>query len=285
MSKANSVLVVGDVLMDNQYYVETLPSAGQDVEIVDFSRSSGGSAANTAVSLGRCDVKTYFCGSIGSDEEGQILLGKFEKGGVDTSLVSQRGKTGFTVTMIDSSGERTMLSYRGASASAMKLTQAMQSRLGNVSMVLLSGYMLTEKTQAAFVLEVAKAAKAGGTPVALDPTPVVGNVGKTVLKKVLALTDVLLPNEDELAAITDMVGEVTVPCVAVKMGSRGARLMFDIAEYSRPADEVDIVDTTGAGDAFNAAFIASMISGDQPQVWLRKAVEYASVVVGKKGAV
>ena len=284
MSNANSVLVVGDAIMDNQYYVEALPKAGQDVKIVDFSKSTGGSAANAAIVLSKCGVKTYFCCSVGADADGQTFIENFKKGDVDTSLVRQSGKTGFTVTMVDNSGERTMLSYRGASASTMKVTQALAGRIKKVSMVLLSGYMLTEKSQAAFVLEIAKEAKAGGTPVALDPTPVVGSVGKTVLKKVLALTDVLLPNESELNTITQMVGKVSVPCVAVKMGSRGAKMMFDIAEYSRPANEVDAVDTTGAGDAFNAAFIASMVSGDPPQTWLKKGVEFAAEVVARKGA-
>ena len=120
MSSVSGVLVVGDALMDNQYFVQTLPKSGQDVEIVDFSKSAGGSAANTVLALSACGVKTYFCGSVGGDEEGQILLSKFAKGNVDTSLVRQSGKTGFTVTMIENSGERTMLSYRGASASAIR---------------------------------------------------------------------------------------------------------------------------------------------------------------------
>jgi ribokinase len=271
--------------MDNQYFVQALPIKGQDVKIVDFRKSTGGSAANTALALSGCDVKTYFCGGVGDDEDGQTFLSNFQKGNVDTSLVQQTGKTGFTVTMIERSGERTMMSYRGASANAMEVTPEVGRILKKVSLVLLSGYMLTEPSQAAFVMDVAQELKQRGGTVALDPTPVVGSVDKAVLKKVFALTDVLLPNEDELSTITKMVGKVSVPCVAVKMGSRGAKMTFDVSEYIQTAREVEAVDTTGAGDAFNAGFIASMVSGDQPQMWLKKGVDLAAAVVGKKGAV
>ncbi len=281
----SSVLVIGDALIDNQYFVGAMPKSGQDEKIIDYRKSAGGSAANTAIALATCGVKTYFCASVGDDEDGQIFLNNFQKSNVDTSLVQQKGKTGFTVAIIDSDGERTMLSYRDASASAMQVTSALAGRINKVSMVLLSGYMLTEPMQAAFVIAVAKVVVESGGQVALDPSPVIGNVSKAVLSEVLALTDVLLPNEDELKVIEKKVGEVDVPCVAVKMGSEGARMMYDIAEYTQPAVKVDIVDTTGAGDAFNAGLIASMLDDDPPQKWLKKGVMMAAAVVAQKGAV
>ena len=281
----SSVLVIGDALIDNQYFVGAMPKSGQDEKIIDYRKSAGGSAANTAIALATCGVKTYFCASVGDDEDGQIFLSNFQKSNVDTSLVQQKGKTGFTVAIIDSDGERTMLSYRDASASAMQVTSALAGRIKKVSMVLLSGYMLTEPMQAAFVTAVAKVVNESGGQVALDPSPVIGKVSKAVLSEVLALTDVLLPNESELKVIEKKVGEVDVPCVAVKMGSEGARLMYDIAEYTQPAVKVDIVDTTGAGDAFNAGLIASMLDGDPPQKWLKKGVMMAAAVVAQKGAV
>ncbi len=281
----SSVLVIGDALIDNQYFVGAMPKSGQDEKIIDYRKSAGGSAANTAIALAKCGVKTYFCASVGDDEDGQIFLSNFQKSNVDTSLVQQKGKTGFTVAIIDSDGERTMLSYRDASASAMQVTSALAGRIKKVSMVLLSGYMLTEPMQAAFVIAVAKVVNESGGQVALDPSPVIGKVSKAVLSEVLALTDVLLPNESELKVIEKKVGEVDVPCVAVKMGSEGARLMYDIAEYTQPAVKVDIVDTTGAGDAFNAGLIASMLDGDAPQKWLKKGVMMAAAVVAQKGAV
>lgn len=281
----NSVLVVGDALMDNQYYIEKLPEAGQDVRITDFCISAGGSAANAAIALASCGLKTYFCASVGDDMDGQAFIDNFQKNNVDTSLVQQKGTTGFTVTMIDKSGERTMLSYRDASAAPMQVTSALAGRIKKVSMVLVSGYMLTEPKQAAFVIAVAKVVKESGGKVALDPSPAVGNVNKAVLRQVLALTDVLLPNEDELGAIVKKVGEIDVPCIAVKLGDRGAKMIYDVGEYTQAAKKVDAVDTTGAGDAFNAGFIASVLCGDKPFKWLKNGIETAAEVVTRKGAV
>jgi ribokinase len=281
----SSVLVIGDALIDNQYFVQTVPKKGQDEKIVDYSKSMGGSASNAAIALSRCGVQTYFCGSVGKDTDGQAFIDNFEKNNVDTSLIQQKGKTGFTVTMIDDSGERTMLSYRDASSKEMQVTSALALRIKKVSVVLISGYMLLEPKQAAFAIAVSVAVRENGGKVALDPSPIIEKVDKKVLKQVLELTDVLLPNEDEFNIITKKAGEVDVPCIAVKQGDKGARLIHDVAEYIQPAKQVEAVDTTGAGDAFNAAFIASMINEDPPQTWLKKGVEYAASVVGKKGAV
>jgi sugar/nucleoside kinase (ribokinase family) len=281
----SSVLVIGDALIDNQYYVEALPKSGQDEKINDFRKSVGGSAANTAAALAKQGVKTYFCASVGDDEDGQIFINSFAKYNVDTTLVQQSGKTGFTVTMIERGGERTMLSFRDAGASAMQLSPALEAVIKKVSMVLLSGYMLTEPIQAVFAIAVAKMVVESGGQVALDPSPVIGTVSDAVLSQVLALTDVLLPNEEELAIIEKKVGDLDVPCIAVKMGSKGARLMYDIAEYTQPAQKANIVDTTGAGDAFNAGLIVAMLANEPPQKWLKKAVETAAAVVSKKGAV
>lgn len=283
MSKKNGVLVVGDALMDNQYYVEALPKVGEDVKIIDYCKNTGGSAANTAVSLASCGVKTFFCGSVGDDEDGRYFLGHMKDSSVDTTLVQQIGATGFTVTIIDSAGERTMLSYRGASASEMQISQKLTSMIDEVELVLLSGYYLLSQSE--LLLEIASAAKNNGTVVALDPSPIVGNVDKDILRKMLEFTDVLLPNESETAAIIETIGTIDVACVATKLGDKGAKMIYHGKEYIFPAKKIEAVDTTGAGDAFNAGFLASMLSNDEPQDWLTKGNEMAANIVAKKGAV
>lgn len=280
-----AVVVVGDALMDNQYYVESMPEAGQDVMISDFNKTQGGSAANTALSLCLLGIDTALCASVGDDEDGEYFLRNMKSRGVDTSLVCRNGRTGFTVTMIDSCGERTMLSYRGASAEPVTMTAQVEKKISEAKLLLVSGYWLLHDSQAQFVMRAAQLAKSTGTLVAYDPCPVVGSVRKELLKEMLQLTDVLLPNKAEYEIIKRTAGDIPVSCVATKLGSSGSMLIYKGRQYTQSASKIEAVDTTGAGDAFNAGFIAAMLKGEEPQEWLRMGNDIAADVVGKRGAV
>lgn len=280
-----TVVAVGDLLMDNQYYVERMPEPGQDVMISDFNKSQGGSAANTALSLCLLGIDTALFASIGDDEDGEGFLRNMQSMGVDTLLVNRNGRTGFTVTMIDSGGERTMLSYRGASAEPIPMTAQVEKKISEAKLLLVSGYWLLHDSQAQFVLQAARLAKSAGTLVAYDPCPIVGSVEKDQLKEMLTLTDVLLPNQAEYEIIKKAAGDITVSCVATKLGSSGSKMVVDGREYIEPAQKINVIDTTGAGDAFNAGFIAAMLKGEEPQEWLKMGNETAAAVVGRRGAV
>lgn len=281
----HAVVAVGDALMDNQYYVERMPEPGQDVMISDFNKTQGGSAANTALSLCLLGIDTALCASVGDDEEGEYFLRNIQSRGVDTSLVCRSGKTGFTVTMIDNGGERTMLSYRGASSNPVSMTAQVEKNISEAKLLLVSGYWLLHDIQARFVLKATRLAKSAGTMVAYDPCPIVGSVKEELLKELLQLTDVLLPNKAEYEIIKKTAGDIPVSCVATKLGSSGSMLVIDGRQYLQPAQIIQAVDTTGAGDAFNAGFIAAMLKGEEPQEWLRKGNETAAAVVSKRGAV
>jgi len=139
----------------------------------------------------------------------------------------------------------------------------------------------------------------------LDASPVISNLDAATRKKMLELTDILSPNIAELRAITgeqniDKAIEIAkkmVKCIALKMGGKGSRLLmskgFPLAGKTYTGDDLDIycdarhtdvIDTTGAGDAFNAGFASSYLAGNPPSAWLNAANNAASKVVGQKGA-
>lgn len=299
------VAVIGDALIDYQYWVAKMPPVGGDEMISMSNKSTGGSAANSAIALGRLSFRTSFCGRIGSDDNGRWIQDKMIKAGVDISSIQYGESTGYVLSIIDKNSERTMLSFRGASAEPLKLTFGLQQILQNCRILLLSGYCLLNEAQAALSLSAALEVKRSGGLVALDPSPVIGQINPFFLETLFEAVDIILPNKTELAAITNNENieesiEILlpkIPCIALKKGSEGA--VAAIQECFRspmcaftekmicqvPAIKTTAIDTTGAGDAFNAGFIAGMLQSADPRVWLEKGNRMAAIVVAQKGAV
>lgn len=294
------VTVIGDALMDHQYWVDTLPKAGEDVVIKTSQKNCGGSAANTAIALALLGVKCAFCGRLGNDEDGKEILFQMKSAGVDTSGVQFGQATGYTLTIIDKSGERTMFSYRGASGERYAFSNELEAHLSHTTLLLLSGYMLSHTNQGAYAFETARTVKSLGGKVALDPSPMIGKVDERLLDGFLSYTDILLPNQSELMTIanTDDVHtammKLNIPCIALKRGNGGASLgvlsKFNsnqtegVQLYNAPAQKVQVVDTTGAGDAFNAGFLSSYLYGRAPQEWIETGNRIAAAVIAKQGA-
>lgn len=294
------VLTVGDALADIQYWVERMPGPGEDARILAMEENTGGSAANSAMGLAWLGLSCGFCGCVGKDPGGERVLHMLSQAGVDTRLVQRAGRTGYVLSMIDPTGERTMFSYRGASA-CLNPVPGIQEALARAKVLLLSGYLLADEGQAPFALEWMRQARGAGTRVALDASPKLGGLPEEVRETALSLCDIFLPNRDELATAgagswrenLEHLAD-TIPCIAVKLGGKGALLRvkpgflpshnpaLDLEEA--PSCKVEPLDTTGAGDAFNAGFLAAFLRGLPPRQWLETGNWLAGKVISTKGA-
>lgn len=297
-------IIIGDALIDHQYWIHEMPKSGEDVEILSFASHSGGSAANTAIALQKQGVACAFCGRLGNDKLGLDIIKQMKEIGIDTSCIQYSGDTGYTLTIIDRHGERTMFSYRNAGAFRPVITDELLNAIQKTKVLFLSGYMLIDKQQADFVIEVAGYAKEKGCYVMLDASPVIGQAEADVISSMLSLTDIILPNRLELEMLTkttDLLYGLEklnqyVPCIALKLGGKGSRLSITPGfplpngritnrkeEYFSEAEPASVVDTTGAGDSFNAGFTASFLRNDTPDKWIKNGNILASHVVARKG--
>lgn len=293
-NKKIDVVCIGDALLEHQYYIDEMPTAGQDVRILSGVSGSGGSAANTAIMLGRLGALTAFIGSVGRECENSEPITLLKKANVDVSAVEFCDiPTGYTVVMIDKNSERTMFSFRGAAAVVPKITENLRQKLINSKVVLVSGYMLQGETQAKFVLECAKIARSEGGLVAFDPSPVIGIIERKIRKEMLALTDIFLPNLDELKQVTgcdepdDAAESLDINIVAVKLGAKGSVVFCDDekkTKISMPAQRLVPLDTTGAGDAFNAGFLSGIVRELGLDECLKLGNETAAKIVMSYGA-
>jgi len=302
----SQVMVIGDAMVDHQYWIDHMPKAGEDTIILSASENAGGSGANTAIALAYLGVPAKFSGMIGHDRDGDLVLQHMRSVGVDISGIQYGDVTGFTITMIDSSSERTMFSFRGASSNPLLLDEKLLESIKTSRVFLTSGYQLLNREQAMIAITAAEWVRDGGNLVALDPSPLIGELASDIRERILALTDILLPNQHELALLTGESDQTTAlekakhlcSCVAVKLGSKGSwmsvRQGFQMGDgkrlaedrvYFSPAVQVEAVDTTGAGDSFNAGFLAAYLHNEKPEDWLRSGNHLAGEVVQHRGAV
>jgi sugar/nucleoside kinase (ribokinase family) len=273
------VLVLGDALLDQVYRVEALPPRGGDAAISEFTRRPGGAGLNVATGLAALGVGCALVTTVGEDAPGRELLEHLKVAGVDRRFVSQAGVTGQVLSFADAHGERTMFSYRGAAATPPEWSADLVAALAGTPLVFVSGYGLKEPAQAERYLGCLARAKAAGGQIAFDPAPVVSQLDRAVVARVLGFTDLLLLNAAEWVALTGQaaadgawpasLGPVGV--VGLKQGARGSRVAKrdggSVETVACPAEEVEAADTTGAGDAYDAGFLAAWLSGAGPHEW------------------
>lgn len=246
------VLCAGHVNWDVTLRVDGLPPVDGEARIVDQCQSGGGSASNAAVVLSGLGVMTTVLGSIGCDEHGWSARRELEAAGVKTRLVETPDReTSVKYLVVDENGEVMILGNDGANE-AFGSDDLPADALENADHLHLTGQ--NPETAAAL----AELADDVGTPVSFDPGR---RLGDRTYEATLATADLVFCNEREAdrAAEMDLLSDVST--LIVKRGSGGAAMYTDKESMTRPGFDVDPVDTTGAGDAFAAGFIAGRLAG------------------------
>ena len=271
-SLAPDLVVVGDCNPDVLVLGGDLtPAFGQQEKLVDsMSLVVGGSAAITAVAAARLGLRVALVAAVGVDPAGAFMLGQLASEGIDTTAVAVRAgaPTGMTVAL--SRGEdRAILTATGAitTLTAADVPAALLARARHLHV---SSYFLLERSLGPGLRELFAAAHAAGLTTSLDTNwDPSGRWGDGLLRAALGQTDLLLPNQAEALAIS---GEQTLPgamtaltaagtAVVVKLGARGALCADGPRRCRAEPPPVTPVDTTGAGDCFNAGLLAGLRRG------------------------
>jgi len=271
------VLVYGNINIDITLYVEELPRPGLETLASRILRSGGGSAANTAVALSRLGVPASILGCVGTDTGGREALKDLEIEGVDTTHVKRAdAPTGRVYVIVDARGERTMIAFRGAN-------NLMSPDTIDADAVTRALWVHVSGGKRDVGLEILELASKAGIPTSYDPGRAAYGAPKYEIAPLLERTDVLLVNELELNALRSR--SLPLPgIVVVKLGARGSKILVNSDVISAPAFNVRVIDTTGAGDAFNAGFIAGLSYGLSLNETLIFANAVAAMKVAKEGA-
>jgi len=272
------VHVVGSVNVDLVVRLPALPAPGETVTGGTFERHGGGKGANQAVAAARLGARVGMVAAVGDDDLGAEALALLEAEGVDVAAVARLGDapTGVALIAVDEAGENQIAVAPGANAALGG--EAVERALCRVTrgVVLLGGLEVRDGA----VLAGARAARAAGLPVVLNPAP-----ARALPGEVLDLSPVLTPNrsearalagEDEPEAAARALAARTGAAVVVTLGADGALVVDGEVVERVPAPRVEAVDTTGAGDAFNGALAFELAGGATVLDAVRAAVEVAA---------
>lgn len=268
------IVVIGVHILDVLgRHVSEIPP-GQGIALIDEIRiTAAGTAAGTAVDhakLGCDDVIAV--GAVGRDEMGSILIGIMSRHGVNTDHITRKEgvQTSGSILPIRSNGERPGLHCIGANGQFC-LADVPTSLLKAARFVHIGGFFLMPKFDGRDTVEVLRLAKEAGAITTMDVLGFPREGMAELIMPCMPHLDYFMPNEEEAAMITGLSepeGMCSVflaagaMCVCLKMGHRGSLVLCASGERHRvPAYSVNVVDTTGCGDAWSAGFIAGLSRG------------------------
>ncbi len=266
--------VIGSINMDLVARVERFPSGGETVLAGSFETFPGGKGANQAVSAARLGADVLLVGKVGDDLFGGRYLDVLKAEGVRTEGVGVEGgvSTGVALIEVERSGENRIVLAVGANGSVTpSYIEGLLPLLDGCDVVLLQLEVPIDT-----VVEACRRGRALGKTVILDPAPVV-----PLPADLYRLVDYITPNEHELERLTGGAGieggieellRRGCRAVVVKAGGEGSYYNGGGGTIHIPAFPVEVVDTTAAGDCFNAAFATMLARGDSA----REALTFAN---------
>ncbi|MEP6799850.1 MAG: PfkB family carbohydrate kinase [Lapillicoccus sp.] len=289
LASRRPVVVVGDVGIDVLTRPRT-PIVPGGESPSDIALVPGGAGGNTAAWLVRHGVDAALVARIGDDQAGTAARGALERLGVRCIFaVDQTLPTCVVVVLVDDAGERTMLSDRGANKAFGVADVDLDAAALGPAHLHLSGYVLFDPSSRDAGLAALAGAQERGWTTSVDPqaAELVTAVGAEAFLGWVDGVDLLLPNEVEIEALGGTEAVLAhVGIVAVTYGAGGARWFTAASSHDEhvEAPAITCIDSTGAGDAFNAGLLASWLGGALPAAALAAGVSAGSTAAADVGA-
>lgn len=264
------VCVVGSANLDLVARATRLPGPGETVLGFNYAEHAGGKGLNQAVAAARSGASCAFVGALGHDPAGDRLAQVMSDDGIDASgVMLVDAPTGRAMILVDDAGENSIVVIPGANA----LVTA--GALPPAAVVLAQLEVPVPVVAAAL-----QQARASGATTVLNPAP-----AAPLPPELLASVDVVVPNEHEREILGGAEALLTAGCGAVvtTLGGDGVELVTVDGTTHLPPFPVDVVDTTGAGDAFCGSLSARLALGDDlatAATWASAAGALATTIAG-----
>lgn len=274
------ITVVGSFVVGMTLRTGRMPVFGETLIGSDFDMGPGGKGSNQAVAIARLGVQTSFAGIIGDDSLGEIATGMYRQEGVDTTFLkrTRARATGAGFIILNEAGENGIIIDMGANEGMdASFVNGVEDRIARSDLVMSVLEIPVEAAARAMAL-----GRKHGVRTILNPAPA-ARLDDSVLRNV----DYLTPNETELRILQGLPPDDPAPTLElaqhlqskgvrnliVTQGEKGALILSEdgTSEVEGVSLAREIVDTTGAGDAFNAGLAVALAEGFH----LRNAVEYA----------
>ncbi len=263
------LLVIGeinpDLILQGQ---DVTPAFGQAEKLVENAALTiGSSSVIFACGAARLGLKVVFVGIVGDDVFGHYMLNEMQKRGIDTNscIISKQETTGFSV-ILSQPQDRAILTHAGSIAS-LRYGDIDQAIFKQARHLHLGSFFMLSQLQKD-VPRLFSQAKAAGLSTSIDTNWDPKELWDSGIAEVLKYTDVFLPNEAELLNISKKktLEEAleyfqAIPTLAVKLGSKGGLAKQEQQTFTAPPLAINVVDTTGAGDTFDAGFLYGYLKG------------------------
>lgn len=258
------ISVVGNVNVDLSAFISESGNSEEN-RIREMMFSIGGSAANTAIMLNRLRKNVCLQGAVGKDQFGEMAIEALKREGVNTEHLSRlEGKTGFCFSAVSADGQRHLFTYRGVNESDYSIDES--------SDFYHFGGIRPDQIERLFKnLRKPRFSYNPGGIVTFERGPQVAEIA--------ARSEILFVNESEWRHLERLM--TVKPLIVVTLGAEGARI-----ENGPLVDafEVKVLDTTGAGDAFNAGFLHGYLADRKVSNCLQIGNLLAALVVSRPGA-
>lgn len=284
------IVVVGSSNTDLVVTLPALPKPGETLLGGDLLTAQGGKGANQAVAAARLGAAVTLVGCVGDDDFGAASLAQYAREGMDTSRmrVVAGAPSGVALIFVGATGENMIAVASGANLRLSAADIEAAAPVIQAADVLL----LQLETPLTTVLSAARLAHAAGVKVILNPAP-----AQPLPASLLALVDVLTPNEREALLVSGLPATATpmaaaehlhnlgVKTIVVTLGAAGALVKTaGHAAFTVPSFRVPAVDTVAAGDAFNGGLAVALAQGQPLATAVRFANAVAAVAVTRPGA-
>ena len=261
------VLVIGELNVDIVATgLRRFPEMGSEILVEDCELTLGSASAIFAVGMAKLGHKVTFVSQVGSDSFGDFCITALKNLGVSTKNVQRRAneKTGVTIAL-SGKRDRALVTYQGAVASltADRINEALLKRHDHLH---LTSYYLQQGLRPSFAA-ILRQAKALGLTTSFDPNSDPSQRWNSKIDSVLSHVDVLFVNEREATKLTrtstakaalSVLGK-KVPCTVVKRGASGAMAIQSKELFTDAGFRIKAIDTTGAGDSFDAGFVSAYL--------------------------
>ncbi len=289
---APKIAVVGSYATGLTMRVERLPSQGETLLGTGYRVDYGGKGSNQAVGCARLGARVSFVAKIGNDAFGEMALELYRDEGIDVSHVAQTGDapTGVGFIMVDASGNNCITIDPGANELLTADDVSREEAAFDTAKAVL--------TQLEIPVAAAEAAMARGRVkgalTILNPAPV-----RPLPESILQLVDIITPNQSEARVLAgrspneacdaEEIARDLIRCgvkqVVMTLGEKGALIVTGSSSLRVPALKMDAVDTTGAGDAFNAGLAMALACGAGLEDAVRFAVVTGGLAVTREGVI
>ena len=283
-----SISILGIYVADLVFFGKKIPVEGETILGNNFVIGPGGKGSNQAVAAAKAGVKTYFISKIGDDQFGSMARKIYEEAGVDYSkvIISSEHSTGAAGIFVDQQSGKNAINVVAGAAGALTTDDIDQA----ADVIKNSQVFLTQlEAPKEVVFYALKIAKENNVTTVLNPAP-----AASIDKEIFPLIDYFTPNETEAGfyvnhkvedeedakKASDKLLQLGIKNIIITLGEKGAFFANDRENFHVPVVDLNnpVLDTTGAGDAFNGGFAVALTENEKYNI--KDAIKFASATAG-----